>query len=82
MTILSEKIQGKIIDVDIESTNLKRAVYDTESKNLTITFKNGGIYEYYDFPWDEFTKLRLAESQGKYFSSNIKNGNYRYKKIG
>jgi hypothetical protein len=82
MGVISEKIDRQNISVDIDSTNLKHASYDTSLKILTITFKNGGIYEYYEFPWDEFTKFRLAESQGKFFSREIKNGSYKYKKVG
>jgi len=80
MGIITEKIEKNIISVDIKSSNLKQAVYDTESKVLTITFNNGSIYEYYDFPWEMFTKFRMTDSQGKFFSTNI-NGKYNYKKI-
>jgi hypothetical protein len=41
------------------------------SKALTVTFKNNRKYEYVDVPWEIFTKFRMAESQGKYFSSEI-----------
>ena len=80
MGILSEQISGKVINVDINSSNLKSASYDTESEVLSITFKNGSIYEYYNFPWVIFTKFRMSESQGKFFSGQI-NGKYTYKKI-
>jgi hypothetical protein len=80
MGILSEKIEGKLINVEINSSNLKSASYDTESQDLTITFNNGGIYEYNKVPWEVFTKLRLAESQGKYFNANIAR-TYKYKKV-
>jgi len=80
MGIISEKIEGKIIKVVINSSNLKTASYDTESKTLTITFVNKNIYEYYEVPWEIFTKFRMAESQGKYFVANIKD-KYKFKKI-
>ena len=67
MGILSEKIEGKLITVEIQSSNLKNAVYNTETEDLTITFNNGSIYEYNKVPWTKFTKLRLAESQGKFY---------------
>jgi lysyl-tRNA synthetase class 2 len=71
MGILSEKIEGKLITVEIQSSNLKNAVYNTETEDLTVTFNNGSIYEYNKVPWSKFTKLRLAESQGKFFNENI-----------
>lgn len=80
MAILSEKIDGKEIMVEISSSNLKKASYNTESKLLTVTFNNGAIYEYYDFPWDKFTKFRMSESQGKFLNTNI-NGKYKFKKV-
>ena len=71
MGILSEKIDGKIIEVSIQSSNLKSATYNTESEDLTVTFNNGSIYVYNKVPWTKFTKFRMAESQGKYFNENI-----------
>ena len=81
MAILSEKIEGKLIVVTIGSTNLKEATYDTEKEILTVTFNNGSIYEYNKVPWTVFTKLRMAESQGKHFNEHIARS-YKYKKIG
>lgn len=80
MGIVSEKIEGKTINVDIKSSNLKSASYDTESETLLITFNNGSIYEYNKVPWTVFTKFRMAESQGKYFNENISR-KYTYTKI-
>ncbi len=71
MAIISEKIEGKEILVEIKSSNIKSAKYNTETENFTITFNTGGIYEYYKVPWQKFTKFRLSESQGKYFNENI-----------
>jgi hypothetical protein len=71
MAIISEKIEGKIISVDIKSSNLKHATYNTETESLTVTFNSGGIYEYDKVSWEKFTKFRLSDSQGKYFNENI-----------
>ena len=71
MAITSEKINGKEILVEIESSNLKSASYNTEDETLKVTFKSGIVYEYYKVPWDKFTKLRMAESQGRFFNLNI-----------
>lgn len=79
MGIISERIEGKIIEVVVQSSNFKHLKYDTESKVLTVTFNNGYIYDYIDVPWEIFTKLRLSESQGKYFSQNISK-NYKFTK--
>ena len=80
MAIISEQISGATINVVIKSTNVKFASYQTEEKTLSVTFKNGTIYEYYDVPWELFTKLRMSESQGKFLNTNI-NKVYKYKKV-
>jgi len=80
MGIISEQISGTTISVVIKSSNLKSMSYETNSKTLTTTFNNGSIYEYYNVPWEIFTKFRMAESQGKFFNTEI-GKNYKYKKI-
>lgn len=81
MAIISERIEGLIIEVTINSSNLKSAKYNTETENLTVSFNSGSIYEYNKVPWTKFTKFRMAESQGKYFNENIARS-YKYTKIG
>jgi lysyl-tRNA synthetase class 2 len=80
MGIITEKIEGKFIEVEIKSSNLKNAKYDTELKTLVVEFNNGNIYEYENVPWELFTKLRMAESQGSFFSKNIARA-FKYKKL-
>jgi len=80
MGITSENIDGKLITVIIQSSNLKESTYNTETEDLIVIFNNGSIYEYNKVPWQKFTKFRLAESQGKYFNENIaKSHNYTKK---
>lgn len=80
MAIISEKIEGKVIQVDIKSTNIKTAIYNTETSLLTIVFNNGSIYEYEGVPWELFTKFRMSDSQGSFLNSNIKT-KYKFKKV-
>jgi len=78
--IISEQISGTTINIGIKSSNLNSASYDTADKKLKVTFNNGSIYEYYDIPWQIFTKLRMSESQGKYFNTEISKI-YKYKRL-
>jgi hypothetical protein len=80
MAIISEKIEGNLIEVQIQSSNLKSAKYDTLTENLVVTFNTGNIYEYEKVPWNKFTKFRMAESQGKFFNENIAR-THKYKKL-
>lgn len=40
---------------------------------LTIAFRSGGVYEYYQVPDSEYAGLMNASSHGKYFHAGIKN---------
>jgi hypothetical protein len=80
MAILSEKIEGKLIEVKIQSSNIKSSTYNTEDKTLLIEFNNNSLYQYNELPWEVFTKFRMAESQGKYFNSDISK-KYKYEKV-
>ena len=46
MAIKNEKIEGKLIINEIDSSNLKKTVYNTSNEKLVVTFKNGMEYEY------------------------------------
>lgn len=80
MSILSEKIEKDIIIVDIKSSNIKSASYNTTTKVLIIEFNNNIKYEYENVEWEKFTKFRMSESQGVFFNKNIKNS-YNFKKL-
>jgi hypothetical protein len=80
MGIKSEKIEGKKIICEIDSSNLSKAIYDTKEKTLTVTFKSGIEYEYYKVPHQIFTKLRMAESQGRFFNLEISK-KYKFKRL-
>lgn len=80
MAIISEKIDGDVINVEIKSSNMKSASYNTKTKVLTVTFNSGISYTYADVPWEKFTAMRLAKSQGVYFNKEIKN-TYTYTKV-
>jgi len=71
MGIIKEEISGTKIINEIQSSNLAKTEYDTESKKLIVEFKNGAKYEYIDVPHQLYTQFRISESQGKFFSSKI-----------
>ena len=80
MAIKKEIIDGTKIINEIESTNIVRTEYDTTTKKMIAEFKNGAKYEYEDVPHNVYTKFRLAESQGKYFTTDISK-KFKYKKL-
>lgn len=80
MAIIKEEIDGTKIKNQIKSSNIKSTEYDTETKDLVIEFNNGVKYKYDNVPHQVYTKFRLAESQGKFFTTDITK-KYQYKKL-
>lgn len=80
MAVKKETIDGTKIINEIESTNIVRTEYDTETKKLVTEFKNGTRYVYNDVPHNVYTKFRMAESQGKFFTTDISK-KFKYKKL-
>jgi hypothetical protein len=80
MGIKTEKIDGKKILNEYVSSNILSSVYDREDKTLKVTFKGGRSYVYDKVPFQVFTKMRISESQGKFFNREISK-KYRYREI-
>jgi hypothetical protein len=80
MAITKETIQGTKIINEIKSSNIKKTEYDTETKKMLVEFINGFKYEYDEVPHQIYTKFRMSESQGKFFTTDISK-KYKYKKL-
>lgn len=65
----------------VDSSNILAIGYDPDSATLTIAFKDGSEYEYYDVPQHEFDNFLAADSKGKYGNQNIYK-KYSQQKIG
>jgi len=65
---------------EVQSSNIVRTEYDTESKEMIVEFKNGLKYKYDSVPHEIYTRFRMTESQGKFFSSDISK-KYKYIKL-
>ena len=71
MAITREEFKGTKIINEIQSSNIVKTEYDTETKKMIAEFKNGIRYEYEDVPHQKYTEFRTAQSQGNYFNKNI-----------
>jgi len=60
-----------------ESSSIARFRYDEASQTLTVEYKSGSRYNYYDVPQHIFEGMRSADSKGKFLNDQIK-GVYRY----
>jgi len=63
-----------------ESSNIVRFGYERDSNVLSIEFKKGGKYQYFDVPESVFESMKVADSKGQYFAQNIK-GVFRYARL-
>ena len=60
-----------------ESSNISRFAYSLDSQVLTVEFKNGGTYNYFDIPEIVFEQMKSASSKGQFLAQQIK-VSYRY----
>lgn len=60
-----------------ESSTIVRFTYDKDSSALTVEFKKGGTYQYFDVPEPTFEAMKAADSKGQFLAQNIK-GVFRY----
>lgn len=63
-----------------ESSTVAGFGYTNDRRVLTIEFKNGGKYNYFDVPEAVFEQLKNSASKGQFLASNIKNV-YRYARV-
>jgi hypothetical protein len=62
------------------SSQIRLATYNDQTKELYITFVKGAEYRYLDVPEETWEKLIKAESAGSFFIYNI-NGSFKYERI-
>lgn len=60
------------IKVEWKSSLMKSTDYNPITKELIVEFNNGKKYLYKNFGNEDYDNLSKAESQGKYFLSNIR----------
>lgn len=70
-----------VMNRQFSSTNIAAGSYNDVTQELTITFVDGGVYKYFDVPYDVWLGLEQASSVGSYFHANIKSG-FAYERIG
>lgn len=66
--------------IKVKSTNLKSVVFDKDSNELIVKFKNNEEYSYANVPKKAFDRLLNADSKGKHFHNKMK-GKYLHRKI-
>lgn len=57
----------------VDSSNIERIGYDSNSSTLRIEFKSSRTYDYFNVPENIFNELTNAPSVGGYHAKNIRN---------
>jgi hypothetical protein len=70
----------KVETLEKESSVVMTFHYDKDEETLTIRFRSGAVYEYYDVPQSTYDAFVKAESLGTYLNNEIK-GVYPYNRI-
>jgi hypothetical protein len=64
----------------VESSTIRKYIYNFMTNSLKVEFNSGAIYEYNNVSPDVYDSLCKAESQGKFFNEKIKHS-YNYTKL-
>ena len=70
--IKKELIDENKVKCIVKSSNILETLYNAETKDLSITFKNGRQYRYSGVLKEIYSGFESAESKGKYFNQYIK----------
>ena len=66
--------------IAVDSSTISRMAYADDRKVLTVEFKSGTRYEYFDVPSVVFDQMRGSASKGQFLAANIK-GRFRYARV-
>jgi hypothetical protein len=64
----------------LESKLLASSAYDAGKHILYLRFRSGEVYRYFEFPEEQYQEFLDAESNGRYFLSDIRD-QFRYERM-
>ena len=64
----------------VDSTTMRSVGYEAKSRILEIEFDSGAVYQYLGVPTRIYDDLMRAESKGRYFNNEIRDG-YPYVEV-
>ena len=65
----------------VESSMITSFGFDPSISTLEVEFKNGAVWQYFDFPESVYYEMKSASSCGKFFHASIK-GQYAESQVG
>ena len=66
--------------VQLGSSMMESAGYDSATRVLEIEFARGAVYHYFDVPLDLYQALLDAPSQGRFFHGRIR-GAFEFQRV-
>lgn len=78
--LLRKKTTKDVVISHYDSSNLMVSEYNQLTKDLVISFKNGGVYKYDKVPATDYMRFEMADSQGKMLNKLIK-PNYSFTRL-
>lgn len=67
--------------VPVKSSNLKSVGHEKEANELHVEFHGGSVFAYDGVSAELHERLMKAESIGKFFHKEIKNGGFKFRQI-
>jgi hypothetical protein len=64
----------------LESKMFAAVAYAAERRILSLRFRSGEVYRYFEFPEEQYREFLNAESRGRHFLSHIRN-QFRYERL-
>jgi len=64
----------------VESEAILRVHYEAANSTMSVVFRTGRHYEFFDVPQDEYERFLASPSKGEYFNRHIRD-RYRYRKV-
>lgn len=77
--LLKRNEKNGIVEAMYDSSNILSSIYDLDTSDLVIVFKNGGKYKYPKVSKSDYMRFEIADSQGVVFNSHIKK--YSFEKL-
>lgn len=69
-----------MIWLPLDSQMFLSVAYDATQRVLYLRFRSGDVYRYFHFSNDDYQRFLTAESKGRHFLSNIRNG-FSYQRL-
>lgn len=79
--ILKKQEKNGIIKAMYASSTICASIFNTENRDLTVIFNNGGQYKYSSVELTDYTRFEISDSNGTTFNTYIKKKYTNFEKL-